>query len=149
MSSIDLAEQPLESAQDPHERPAILVIDHDEAMVAVLSRRLEGQGFQVVAVDRGLAGLEIARKRRPALILLDLRLPDIDGFTVCEQLADCSQTWDIPIIVLSGMGRPDIVRRSRAAGCRYFIRKPYDPNALLVLINQAMEATTGWEDEWP
>jgi CheY-like chemotaxis protein len=149
MSSIDLAEQPLESAQDPHKRPAILVIDHDEAMVAVLSRRLEGQGFQVVAVDRGLAGLEIARTRRPALILLDLRLPDIDGFAVCEQLADCSQTWDIPIIVLSGMGRPDIVRRSRAAGCRYFIRKPYDPNALLVLINQAMEATTGWEDDWP
>lgn len=58
---------------------------------------------------------------------------------VCQQLVDNPATCDIPVIILSGMQRPDIIRRSRSAGCRYYVRKPYDPNALLVLIDQAIE----------
>ena len=50
----------------------------------------------------------------------------------------------IPVIILSGMERPDIIRRSRAAGCQYFVRKPYDPNALLILVQHAIGETRGW-----
>jgi CheY-like chemotaxis protein len=77
------------------------------------------------------------------LILLDLRLPDLDGFTLCRELVDAPETCDIPVIILSGMERPDIIRRCRAAGSQYFVRKPYDPNALLVLIHEAL---VGWDD---
>ena len=75
------------------------------------------------------------------LVLLDLGLPDTSGLKVCQRLVDDPATSDIPIIVLSGIQKPDIIRSSRSAGCRYYVRKPYDPNALLVLIDRAIEET--------
>lgn len=132
--------QPQEETQlerlDPPQM--ILLVDDDEAMVDVLSTRLSHQGYKTIAAESGDRGLALARTERPDLIVLDLRLPDVDGFTICEQLADSPETSTIPVIILSGMERPDIIRRSRAAGCQYFVRKPYDPNALLILIRNAI-----------
>jgi CheY-like chemotaxis protein len=118
--------------------PTILIVDDDEAVSHVLSRRLQQQGFETRVADSGKLGLAMARSQQPELILLDLRLPDIDGFALCQQLVDDPETAEIPVIIVSGMERPDIIRRSRAAGCHYFVRKPYDPNALLVLIERAL-----------
>ena len=112
----------------------------------VLSRRLGQQGFATRTAESGTEGLALARSAHPDLILLDLRLPDTDGFAICEELADSPETCTIPIIILSGLEQPDIIRRSRLAGCHYFVRKPYDPNALLVLIRHALEEASGWGD---
>ena len=128
-------------------RQSILVVDDDEALADVLSRRLGQQGFATETADSGAAGLALARSGHPNLILLDLRLPDTDGFAICEELADSPQTCNIPIIILSGMEQPDIIRRARLAGCHYFVRKPYDPNALLVLIRHAIEEANGWNTD--
>ncbi|MGD0384164.1 MAG: response regulator [Thermoguttaceae bacterium] len=127
-------------------RPSILIIDDDEVLSDVLSRRLQQQGFDALTADSGQCGLARARADQPSLILLDLRLPDADGITICEQLADDLETCAIPVIILTGMERPDILRRCRAAGCHYYLRKPYDPNALLVLISQAIADTHGSDD---
>jgi CheY-like chemotaxis protein len=139
-------EQPLPAELSPEERQKILIVDDDEALAEVLSRRLQQQGFDAATVDSGAAGLAKAREEHPALIVLDLRLPDADGFSICEQLADSPATCDIPVIILSGLERPDILRRCRAVGCHYFVRKPYDPNALLILIRQAIRESAGWND---
>lgn len=125
-------------------RQRILIVDDDEALADVLSHRLKRQGFDTIVAESGSTGLAKARSEVPALIVLDLRLPDVDGLTICEQLADSSDTCAIPVIVLSGMECPDILRRCRAAGCHFFVRKPYDPNVLLTLIRQALEDTGGW-----
>lgn len=117
---------------------SVLIIDDDEAMAEVLAARLAQQGFRTLTALEGAAGLALARSERPDVILLDLRLPDRDGFDLCAELDESPETTGIPIIVLSGMARPDVIRRSRAAGCRYYVRKPYDPNALLLLIQQAI-----------
>jgi CheY-like chemotaxis protein len=124
---------------------SILIVDDDEALVEVLKRRLKQQGYQTRTAESGAEALAAARSDRPSLIVLDLRLPDMDGFTVCSQLVDHPETCDIPVIILSGMERPDIIRQSRAAGCQYFVRKPYDPNALLILIRQAIDESGRWE----
>ncbi len=132
--------------QETPKRPTILVIDDDEALSDVLSQRLRRQGFDTVTADSGTRGLAVAKTKCPSLIVLDLRLPDMDGFSICEKLADSTDTCDIPVIILSGMESPDIIRRARLAGCFYFVRKPYDPNALLVLIRQAIEESQqNWE----
>ncbi|MBN2023642.1 MAG: response regulator [Pirellulales bacterium] len=123
----------------------ILIVDDDEALAEVLSRRLAQQGYRPITADSGATGLTMARSERPDLIVLDLRLPDTDGFAICEELADSPDTCGIPVLILSGMERPDIIRRSRSAGCCYFVRKPYDPNALLVLIRQAIQES---QDDW-
>ncbi len=147
--STQILPQPKQAEFHRTQRRSVLVIDDDEALAEVLSRRLEQQGFASRTAESGTEGLAIARADRPDLILLDLRLPDKDGFTICEELADSSRTCGIPIIILSGLERPDIVRRARAAGCYFFVRKPYDPNALLVLIRQAIDESTSWQTEDP
>ncbi|OHB85558.1 MAG: hypothetical protein A2V98_20160 [Planctomycetes bacterium RBG_16_64_12] len=140
----EILEEPELAPEDTGGRETILIVDDDEAMTEVLSRRLNQQGFETVTADSGVAGLAIARSQQPALIVLDLRLPDMGGFAVCQQLVDSPGTCHIPVIILSGMERPDIIRRSRAAGCDYFVRKPYDPNVLLVLIRQALRERNAW-----
>jgi CheY-like chemotaxis protein len=120
-------------------RHSILIVDDDQALADVLSLRLSRLGFVTTIADSGQLARSLARSEKPDLVLLDLRLPDVDGFELCQQLVDDEATCDIPIIILSGMEHTDIIRRSRAAGCRFFVHKPYDPNALLTLIQQAIE----------
>lgn len=142
--STDILDSPQLEPADTKKPYQVLIVDDDEAMVDVLSLRLTRQGFKTLSSNSGQKGLELARSERPSLILLDLRLPDVDGLTICQELVDDCETCDIPVIIVSGMERPDIIRRCRAAGCEYFVRKPYDPNALLVLIRQAID---GWVTE--
>lgn len=138
MKMIDLVYQPQPFFLVLPKQHRVLIVDDDEAMVDVLSRRLQQQGFDPLWADCGEAGLAIARAERPSVILLDLRLPDTDGLAVCQQLADSPDTCGIPVIIMSGLDRPDIVRRCRSAGCQYFLRKPHDPNVLLVLIQHVV-----------
>ncbi len=133
-----LLERPQARALPHARRRRILIVDDDDAMVDLLGQRLGRQGFEILVAASGEEGLAIAHQRRPDLVVLDLRLPDADGFSICQELADSIETGSIPVIILSGMERPDIIRRSRAAGCQYFVRKPYDPSALLILVKHAI-----------
>ena len=146
-TSASQLEQPRSAKVAARRRHRILIIDDDDILAEVLARQLARQGFDAITAGSGAAGLEKARSAHPDLIVLDLRLPDADGFSVCQELADASQTWSIPVIMLSGLEGPDILRRCRAAGGRYFVRKPYDPNALLVLIRHAIHEAGAW-DAW-
>ena len=125
-------------------RRSILIVEDDPSIAEVLSIRLDQQGYDSHRAETGAEAMILARRHQPHLVLLDLRLPDVDGFTLCQQLDDDPQTCDIPKIVLSGMERPDIIRATRSAGCKFFVRKPYDPNALLILIEQAISETDQW-----
>ncbi|MEQ8787905.1 MAG: response regulator [Pirellulaceae bacterium] len=125
-------------------RHSILIVDDDQDQVTVLDQRLRGQGYDTLLAHTGGSGAEIARKQRPSLVVLDVRLPDTDGFSVCARLADAPETCAIPVILLSGMERPDIIRRARAVGSQFYVRKPYDPNALLILIQNAIREAETW-----
>jgi CheY-like chemotaxis protein len=141
-SGIAMHTQPLEAVGQSRHGVVprrILIVDDDEIMADVLSVRLSQQGFQTTIAENGEQALAMARVERPHVILLDLRLPDVDGFEVCRELSDSEETSEIPVIIVSGLEHPDVIRRSRAAGCHYYLRKPYDPNALLTLIQQAID----------
>jgi CheY-like chemotaxis protein len=138
--------QPLELACQPScdaTAKRVLIVDDDDAAADVLGMRLSRQGFRTSIAENGQMARALVRSERPNVILLDLRLPDVDGFELCQELVDSPQTSHIPVIVVSGLDRPDIVRRARAAGCHYYVRKPYDPNALLTLIQQAIDEADG------
>jgi DNA-binding response OmpR family regulator len=144
---------PTQFATRPQTRPApvparqrhtVLIIDDDDSLSEVLSHRLKKQGFHTVAAYSGRSGLAKAKAQPPSAIILDLGLPDVDGLTICEQLADSPETCSVPILILSGTEESGVVRRCRAAGSHYFLRKPYDPNALLVLIRQAIGESGDW-----
>jgi DNA-binding response OmpR family regulator len=129
-------------------RHTVLIIDDDDTLSEVLSFRLKQQGFTTQAAYSGSSGLTKAKAEPPSAIILDLGLPDTDGLTICEQLTDTPETCSVPILILSGKEQPGLVRRCRAAGCHYFLRKPYDPNALLVLIRQAIADSGNDSGNW-
>ena len=133
-----------EPAEVEKKKHAVLIIDDDDTLSDVLSHRLKQQGFRTVAAYSGNAGLEQAKNEPPAAVILDLNLPDADGLSICAELADSPETCTTPIIILSGKEQPGLVRSCRAAGCHYFLRKPCDPSALLVLIRQAINDANGW-----
>lgn len=124
----------------------VLIIDDDIGVAESLASILERMGFQASWTTHGETGLAFAQSEHPDLIILDLCLPDIDGLTVCQRLADGHHTCDIPIIVVSGWDREEIVRIVRAAGGMYFLRKPYDPRALLVLVEYALREVDSWRE---
>jgi len=136
--SVDILERPQVSRVAVRQRVKILIIDDDAARAGQLTRRLGRQGFATVWARSGESGLAIARSEKPGLAILDLQAPDDGGLAICERLADGPATCGIPVIILSDTDRPDAVRRCRAAGCHFFLRTPYDPNVLLLLIRQAL-----------
>ena len=125
--------------QDGHvEKRRILIIDDDNDQAEVLALGLSKQGFQPLLASTVTTGMMVAQLHEPDLILLDIRLPDGSGLELCEWLADSPDTSDVPIILVSGIGNDEILRQARAAGSTYFVRKPYDPNVLLTLVDDAL-----------
>jgi two-component system cell cycle response regulator len=124
-----------------HAGPTILLVDGQRALIESLGRRLEQQGYHTLCARTGAAAVELAQNTLPQVILLDVQLPDMDALAVCDQLASHPATHHIPVIILSNMARPDIIRRSRVAMCQYFVRKPFDAKALCFLIQHAIEET--------
>ena len=120
----------------PHRR--VLVMDDDDDHAEVLATRLRKEGFEVDVATSGKGGLTQALGRRPDLILLDVYMPDMDGFEVAKRLNDEPLTCDIPILFLSGMD--DLVTRVRELhqGDVDFLAKPYSFAELLARVERAL-----------
>ena len=109
---------------------SILVIDDDEATLEFLDLLLSMSGYQVHTAATGNAGLVQAAVEPLAAVLLDRRLPDVDGVVVCQRLRD-DLGPDVPIIMLTADHEPDVEVSARAAGATSFLRKPFEPPTLL------------------
>lgn len=125
-------------------RRSVLIVDDDFDQRQILIHRFRKQGFEVLSAEDGRSALQAARGSNPGLILLDIEMPGMDGLSVCRELKDDPATWLIPVIILSASERENVVRLSRSAGCTYFVRKPYDPNALLLLAESAIASEEAW-----
>lgn len=122
----------------------VLIIDDETAQSEVVKHVFSRQGYRVSTCATSQDGLAAAHSERPDLILLDIRLPDSDGLETCSCLCDGPETAGIPVIIISGVDDSDVLQRARAAGCHYYVRKPYDPSALLVLAKSAIAESRDW-----
>ena len=115
----------------PAREEKILLIDEDKNYLRTLSDILLEQGYRnVIAVSDGLLGLELARKEKPSLIIMDVLLPQLDGFHLCAMLKFDEKFKTIPVILLSGKGQDsdkDIAKSVRADA---FMSKPLKPELL-------------------
>ena len=125
-------------------RRKILIVDDDDTQNEVLKYCFGKVGYDAFVATCGETGFAKAREIHPDLILLDIELPTRNGLDVCRELMDNSDTCEIPVIILSGHDSNDVVREARSAGCRFFIRKPFDPNALLALVEHATTQGDRW-----
>jgi len=117
----------------------ILIVDDERDIVKALTIRLRGAGYDVVTAFDGAQAIFVAHKEKPDVILLDIRMPAGDGFSVAEKLRDSTHTLSIPIIFLSGSPEKDAQERAMELGSRFFIKKPYDPEELLDAIRRVLE----------
>ena len=116
--------------------PRILAIEDDSALQKVLKRLFETEGYSVDLAQDGLSGLERFRNRRPSAIVLDLRLPDISGQEVCEQITRVAPS--LPVIVLSAKAEvADKVVLFEMGACDY-VTKPFSPRELLARVRVAL-----------
>ena len=112
----------------------VLVIDDEPDILDVMELRLQSMGFEVMKAGDGMQGLLAAQRAQPDLILLDVMMPNVDGFEVCRHLKGDVQTQAIPIILFtakSQMAEPQQWRESRADD---IIIKPFDPKDLMAKI---------------
>ena len=117
----------------------ILVVDDDPGMLDFLRQSLQPEGFTVSTAASSLDGINQAIILQPDLILLDLRMPDRDGTTVCSVLRSNPKTQHIPIIMVTGVLSPSRLRESMDAGADDFVYKPVDLADLLVSIRAMLE----------
>ena len=117
----------------------VLYIEDNLANLQLVKRALARQpGLTVLEATHGEAGLEIARARRPDLVLLDLHLPDVSGEEVLEALAAAPETSDIPVVIVSAAASKGRVQRLRQRGAREYLTKPIDIAELLAVVNATL-----------
>src|SRR5262249_54132022 len=121
-------------------RPSrILIVDVTEATRELLARRLGREGHQVVEVANGRAALDLVALETFDLLLLDMMMPDLNGYEVLMQLKADVRFRHIPIIVISALDEIDSVVRCIEAGAEDYLSKPFDPVLLRARIGASLE----------
>lgn len=117
------------------DRPRILLVEDEPRYVYLVQLNLEARGYEVLVARDGPAGIRLAATQDPALILLDIRLPGIDGYQVCQRIRDFSAA---PIIMLTAMGEDADKVKGLDAGADDYITKPFSVDELLARVRAAL-----------
>jgi two-component system, OmpR family, KDP operon response regulator KdpE len=120
------------------ERMRILVIDDDPAMTDLLKLLLQPTQAYILTANSGKEGLELAQKQQPDIVLLDLMMPEMDGWEVCKAIREFSA---MPILVLSALDSPGTVAAALDAGADDYLIKPVPSGVLLAHINNLIRRT--------
>ncbi|MDX1982213.1 MAG: response regulator [Bryobacteraceae bacterium] len=121
-------------------RKVILVVDDSLTIRKALSNFLEKNEFRVVMAEDGKKALEKLNEVVPDLVLLDITMPNIDGYQVCRTMKDNALTKAVPVVMLSGKDGIFDKVRGKLAGCSDYVTKPFDPEALLKTIRKYVKA---------
>ena len=117
----------------------VLVIEDLRDQAELWSDVCAEAGLNAMTAATGLQGYERARDSQPAIILLDLMLPDIDGWEVCRRLKGDARTKGIPIVILTARDEPHATRRATEAGCAAYLKKPCAPTELIAVIKRVLQ----------
>ena len=117
----------------------ILYVEDNPDNVYMLTRRLKKKGFELIIAGDGQEGIDKAIEENPDLILMDLSLPTMDGWTATAKIKEIEQVRDIPIIALSAHAMPEHRDRAIKAGCSDYDTKPVDIKRLLSKMEQFIE----------
>lgn len=106
----------------------ILVVDDEERMSRFIRLNLEHDGFQVLEANRGMQAINLIRERMPELVLLDVMMPDLDGFEVLQLIRE---SYQLPVIMLTAKGEEDDKVRGLELGADDYVTKPFSPRELV------------------
>jgi CheY-like chemotaxis protein len=116
----------------------VLLIDDESSDLLEASRTVTMAGHIAMTCSDAQSAIELAHRSHPDLIISDINLGVESGLDLCHRIKSEAGLSDVPVIFLSGAHIPDVVRRAHAAGGTYYIRKPFDPEVLLEMIEKAL-----------
>jgi len=123
-------------------KPKLLVIEDNEQNMYLVTFILEKRGYQVVQAWDGREGIELARQVKPALILLDIQLPEMDGYAVAQELKSNPALDDVPIVAVTSYAMVGDRERILAAGCQGYIEKPINPDTFMAQVEEHLPGGT-------
>ncbi|GAB5560149.1 MAG: hypothetical protein SynsKO_17960 [Synoicihabitans sp.] len=121
--------------------PYILSVDDEPDVTQLIAFSLRRERYEVSTAENGRQALASISERRPDLLLLDLMLPDLDGFAICEILRRDPETADLPVVILSAWNEPDSRHLGLELGAIDFISKPFSPRELTRRVKELLPQT--------
>lgn len=122
----------------------ILLVEDDKFLEDIFSTRLQNEGFNVIVAGDGEVGLKLASEKHPHLILLDIILPQMDGWEVLEKLQGLELVKDIPVILLTNLGHEEDVEKGLKSGAAgYLIKAQYTPTEVINKVKEVLEKRYG------
>ncbi len=128
---------------NPMNRERILIVDDDRQVSLALSVRLKAAGYDVDVAGDGESGLKKLAAAAPDVVLLDMRMPGIDGLEVMRQMKREPRLADIPVIFVSANAQETAKRAALSVGGKVFLEKPFESRALLEAIRRVLEHHSG------
>ncbi|MBI5580776.1 MAG: response regulator [Deltaproteobacteria bacterium] len=121
------------------EAPKVLMVDDNTANLQVLRENLDGLGYKLLIAKNGRTALDIVAKARPDLVLLDIMMPEMDGYEVCRKLKSAEETRHIPVIFLTAMADSEDEAKGLALGAVDYITKPINPELVRARVRNHLE----------
>lgn len=115
----------------PTNQGSILVVEDDQEINELVGAYVQIAGYGYSAATDGATAIRSAREFHPELIVLDLMLPDTDGYEVCKRLKSQPETRDIPVLMLTALAGEEDRRKGRECGAADYMTKPFDPDELM------------------
>ncbi len=122
----------------------ILVIDDDETLSKMLAQRLIAQGFEVLATQNGREGLKVAYSYHPDLVILDIMMPEMDGYETCQRLRELT---DVPILMLTAKTTEEDLIRGFQQGADDYVKKPFSFRELDARISAILKRASVQDEE--
>lgn len=119
-------------------KPRVLIVDDEPDVLELVDFKLSNEGFEVLKAANGIEALHKARSESPNVIVLDLMLPDLDGFSICEILRAQPSTRDVPVVVFSALDRPIARSRGSKISVSHWLKKGADIDALSDCVRGAL-----------
>ena len=120
-------------------RKRVLIVDDDPVFVKLLQTDLHVAGYEALSAKDGYKGIEVARKERPDLIIMDIMMPGMDGHRTSELIKESHLTADIPIIYVTAKDGLLDEELAMELGADFYLKKPYEPDILLSVIQQTLQ----------
>jgi len=114
----------------------VLVVEDNETNLYLIKFMLEKSGYEVIEAREGAAGVELAIKEKPDLVIMDVQLPDIDGLEATKRIRASEADMELPIVALTSFAMAGDRERALAAGCTGYIEKPINPETFITEIEK-------------
>ncbi len=123
-------------------RPIVVCIDDSKTVQQQVKMTLEASGYEVLSITDPASTLTLLVRHKPALILMDINMPDIDGYELCDMLKRSRKLRQIPIVMLTGREGAIDRLRAKVVGAQHYLTKPFDPNQLIEIVNRLVVVPT-------